>query len=118
MSPPDITSLARLFGVSIEASSSLSLNSIPNAFERQKEVKETKTNPGGSNIEDPLTIDERPLFAADGTHKDRQWTVRNVEAGGITEPRGTFAGTVDLIVRTRDGEVVAADTGDQGGGQN
>jgi len=40
------------------------------------------------------------------------------EAAGMTKPRGTFAGTIDLIVRTRDGEVVLADSGDQGGGQN
>jgi hypothetical protein len=36
----------------------------------------------------------------------------------VTKPRGTFAGTIDSVVRTRDGEMVAADTGDQGGGQN
>jgi len=36
----------------------------------------------------------------------------------VTKPRGTFAGTIDSIVRTREGEVVPADTGDQGGGQN
>jgi hypothetical protein len=36
----------------------------------------------------------------------------------VTKPRGTFAGTIDFVVRTRDGEMVAADTGDQGGGQN
>ena len=40
------------------------------------------------------------------------------EAAGMTKPRGTFAGTIDLTVRTRDGRVVAADTGDPGGGQN
>jgi hypothetical protein len=31
---------------------------------------------------------------------------------------GTFGGPTDLILRFRNGEPVAADTGDQGGGQN
>jgi hypothetical protein len=31
---------------------------------------------------------------------------------------GTFGGEEDHVVRTRDGEAVAGDTGDQAGGQN
>ena len=31
---------------------------------------------------------------------------------------GTFAGTEDLILRVRNGKVVAVDSGDQGDGQN
>ena len=31
---------------------------------------------------------------------------------------GSFAGTLERIVRIRDGRPVPADTGDQGGGQN
>lgn len=31
---------------------------------------------------------------------------------------GAFAGSKDLILRFRNGELVVADTGDQGGGQN
>jgi hypothetical protein len=31
---------------------------------------------------------------------------------------GSFAGTTDLILRFRNGVLVASDTGDQGGGQN
>ena len=34
------------------------------------------------------------------------------------KPIGTFAGSPAFIVRMRDGILVAADTGDQGGGQN
>jgi hypothetical protein len=34
------------------------------------------------------------------------------------KPVGTFASSDDLIVRIRGGELVAADTGDQGQGQN
>jgi hypothetical protein len=33
-------------------------------------------------------------------------------------PIGTFAGSQDIIVRIRNGKPVAANTGDQGGGQN
>jgi hypothetical protein len=31
---------------------------------------------------------------------------------------GSFAGTLERIIRIRDGQPVPADTGDQGGGQN
>jgi hypothetical protein len=33
-------------------------------------------------------------------------------------PIGSFAGSQDFVIRIRNGNVVAADTGDQGGGQN
>ena len=33
-------------------------------------------------------------------------------------PRGTFGGTVYELGFLRDGRVISADTGDQGGGQN
>jgi hypothetical protein len=33
-------------------------------------------------------------------------------------PRGTFGGTIYQLGFVQDGRVVAADTGDQGGGQN
>jgi hypothetical protein len=33
-------------------------------------------------------------------------------------PRGTFGGTVYQLGFLRDGKVISADTGDQGGGQN
>lgn len=33
-------------------------------------------------------------------------------------PVGTFAGSKDTVLRIRNGQSVAADTGDQGGGQN
>jgi hypothetical protein len=33
-------------------------------------------------------------------------------------PIGTFAGSQEFILRIRNGEPVAANTGDQGGGQN
>ena len=36
----------------------------------------------------------------------------------ITVPVGSFTGTLERIIRIRDGRPVPADTGDQGGGQN
>jgi hypothetical protein len=36
----------------------------------------------------------------------------------ISQPIGSFGGSEDRIVRIRNGQVVPADTGDQGGGQN
>jgi hypothetical protein len=33
-------------------------------------------------------------------------------------PIGSFAGSQDFLIRMRNGKLVAADTGDQGGGQN
>ena len=36
----------------------------------------------------------------------------------VAEPIGTFAGITDYVVRIRAGHAVAANTGDQGGGQN
>jgi hypothetical protein len=36
----------------------------------------------------------------------------------ISEPVGTFGGSEDRIIRIRNGKIVAANTGDQGGGQN
>ena len=33
-------------------------------------------------------------------------------------PIGTFAGPQDFVIRIRNGKLVAANTGDQGGGQN
>lgn len=36
----------------------------------------------------------------------------------VSIPIGTFAGTEDRIIRIRNGQIVPADTGGQGGGQN
>ena len=36
----------------------------------------------------------------------------------MAKPVGAFAGSKDFIFRFRKGELVVADTGDQGGGQN
>ena len=41
-----------------------------------------------------------------------------VDLMGRAKPIGTFAGETDLILRFEKGELVPADTGDQGGGQN
>jgi len=36
----------------------------------------------------------------------------------IRVPVGSFAGTLERVIIARDGQVVAGDPGDQGGGQN
>jgi hypothetical protein len=36
----------------------------------------------------------------------------------VSVPVGSFAGTLERIIRIRDGRPVPSDTGDQGGGQN
>jgi hypothetical protein len=36
----------------------------------------------------------------------------------ISVPVGSFAATLERIIRIRNGKAVPADTGDQGGGQN
>lgn len=36
----------------------------------------------------------------------------------LCKPVGTFGGSEDLLLRIRNGYVIAADNGDQGGGQN
>jgi hypothetical protein len=36
----------------------------------------------------------------------------------ISQPIGGFGGSEDRIVRIRNGQIVPADTGDQGGGQS
>jgi hypothetical protein len=53
-----------------------------------------------------------------GQSKD---TPRKIYAADLIEmakPIGTFGGLTDIILRFRNGVPVAADTGDQGGGQN
>jgi hypothetical protein len=40
------------------------------------------------------------------------------EVLALCKPVGTFAGTEDLILRVRNGQVVAVDSGEQGDGQN
>jgi hypothetical protein len=40
------------------------------------------------------------------------------EVLALCKPVGTFAGTEDFILRVRNGQVVAADSGDQRDGQN
>ena len=36
----------------------------------------------------------------------------------LAQPAGTFAGMEDRILRIRNGQIIPADAGDQGGGQN
>ena len=41
-----------------------------------------------------------------------------VDLKKMAKPIGTFGGATDVILRLRKGKPVAADTGEQGGGQN
>jgi hypothetical protein len=43
-------------------------------------------------------------------------SLEQLKAMGV--PMGTFAGSTDFVVRIRNGALVAANTGNQGGGQN
>jgi hypothetical protein len=56
------------------------------------------------------------------TTKEHTKTVLDVGAmallESLAEPIGTFGGTEDCILRIRNGQVIAADVGKQGGGQN
>ena len=45
-------------------------------------------------------------------------TIPGVELMEMAKPIGAFGGSKDLILRFRNGKLVAADMGDQGGGQN
>ena len=51
-------------------------------------------------------------------HREHRRTDSSERLEFIRVPVGSFAGTLERIIIVRDGEVVAADTGDQGGGQN
>ena len=55
-----------------------------------------------------------------GTSYPQDSPITNSTAGllKMAKPLGAFANSKDLILRFRNGELVVADTGDQGGGQN
>jgi hypothetical protein len=50
--------------------------------------------------------------------KDSPVAISVVDLMSMAKPIGTFAGSKDSILRFRSGELVAADTGEQGAGQN
>lgn len=50
--------------------------------------------------------------------KNSPATISAVDLMRMAKPIGTFGGSTDFILRFRKGQLVAADTGDQGGGQN
>jgi len=50
--------------------------------------------------------------------KDSPPAISGAELMGKAKFIGAFGGPTDLILRFRNGELVAADTGDQGAGQN
>jgi hypothetical protein len=45
-------------------------------------------------------------------------TISAEEISRSAKPIGTFSGSTDFVLRFRNGELVAENTGDQGGGQN
>ena len=56
---------------------------------------------------------------------DRNQTIERKDSGlaaidlfKTRTPIGGFGGSQDFLIRIRNGKLVAADTGDQGGGQN
>jgi hypothetical protein len=50
--------------------------------------------------------------------KDTAPKISVVDLVKMAKPIGTFGGLTDIVLRFRNGVPVAADTGDQGGGQN
>jgi len=50
--------------------------------------------------------------------KNSTATISAVDLMRMAKPIGTFGGSTDFILKFRKGQLVAADTGDQGGGQN
>jgi hypothetical protein len=50
--------------------------------------------------------------------KDSPIPISAVDLMTTAKPIGTFAGSKDFILRSHNGELVAADMGDQGQGQN
>ena len=50
--------------------------------------------------------------------QDSPITSSAVDQMKLAKPVGAFAGSTDLILRFHNGKLIAADTGDQGGGQN
>jgi hypothetical protein len=60
-------------------------------------------------------IDQTVLTDQQNSHSSADSSTRS---GFISVPVGSFAGTLERIIRIRDGRPVPADTGDQGGGQN
>ena len=61
----------------------------------------------------------RPLESSELRRRGSENTSGSAEQGAdpTAKPVGTFAGPTDLNVRTREGDAVPQDTGDQGGGQ-
>jgi hypothetical protein len=57
----------------------------------------------------------------DDQNRTKEWKDSPLPAINLLEmrtPIGSFAGPQDFLIRIRKGDLVAADTGDQGGGQN
>jgi hypothetical protein len=50
--------------------------------------------------------------------EDSLTTIAELDLVRMAKPIGMFAGSADFVARFRNGELVAADMGDQGGGQN
>ena len=62
----------------------------------------------------------RPLESSELRRRGSENTSGSAEQGADQTAKtiGTFAGSTDLNMRTREGRAVPQDTGDQGGGQN
>lgn len=77
---------------------------------------------GGSKVGsgEKVRIAIKPLEGAEAHRRGSETALGPAEQPGneIAKPVGTFAGSADAVVRTREGHAVPQDTGDQGGGQN
>jgi hypothetical protein len=74
----------------------------------------------GVTVGQKVKIVVSPLESSELRRRGSENALGCAEQGAdeTAKPVGTFAGSRDLNVRTREGHAVPQDTGDQGGGQN
>lgn len=61
-------------------------------------------------------LKDQQLWMWDAVHKEM--VPFHYDSSTNFKPVGSFGNMTDLVLRFRGGQLVAADTGDQGGGQN
>jgi hypothetical protein len=70
------------------------------------------------HITDVQQSEKKLVTSGSANRANRATTALLPDFSGPAKPVGTFGGSMDFVLRIRNGKAVAADTGDQGGGQN